>query len=171
MPMMRLPSPWAKISALSRASCTALVKASLRIACVLLAEKSSGLYRKKGPLLTPLKHCLTMFFVVLGWVLFRANHLAQAGLYLRSMFGLNGNRFLDDTFCFYGREYLTVFLAGIFGALPTVRRIKDGVRNHGHIRLADFLDVLTPWAQLILFIVSVSCLIMGAHNPFIYFNF
>jgi len=136
-----------------------------------LLEIPQRLKKRRRGLPHLLYRILVLFLVVLGWVLFRANHLAQAGLYLRSMFGLNGNRFLDDTFCFYGREYLTVFLAGILGALPTVRRIIDGVRNHGHIRLADFLDVLTPWVQLILFIVSVSCLIMGAHNPFIYFNF
>ncbi len=109
--------------------------------------------------------------VTLGWVLFRAEHLPQAGLYLRSMFGLSGNMFLDGTFCFYGREYLIVFLAGILGAVPTAERIKNGLRHRGHLRLADLMEGLTPWIQLILFVVSISCLVMNAHNPFIYFNF
>ena len=39
-----------------------------------------------------------MFFVILGWVLFRADSITAAGQYIGNMFGAGATGFIDATF-------------------------------------------------------------------------
>ncbi len=113
----------------------------------------------------------TLGMVVLGWVLFRAENLPRAGMYLRDLFGMNGNAWMDDVFRFTFREYLTVFATGMLFSLPLGRWIRKISDRRGWRRLAALGEGAESLLQLILFVISVSCLVMSAHNPFIYFNF
>ena len=102
----------------------------------------------------------TFFFVVLGWVLFRAPDLTSAGRYLGMMFGLGCGSFIDDQFCFESGELRILFVAAVLAAIPWTRRVKS-----------EGLGLLGRIVQIPLFIVSVSYLVMNSYNPFIYFNF
>ena len=132
---------------------------------LLLAEKSSGLYRKKGPLLTPLKHCLTMFFVVLGWVLFRSETMSGAVDYLRAMFGLMGNPFTDGIFAAWLSQNAVLLVLGICFCTPALRRL------HWRTRDKLLLNWMKTALLLALFSLSLASLVSSAYNPFIYFNF
>lgn len=46
-----------------------------------------------------------MLFVLLGWVLFRADSIGQAIDYMKAMFGLKGSPAFDDTTLLYFQEY------------------------------------------------------------------
>ena len=109
---------------------------------------------------------------MLGWVLFRADTLPQAGEYLRTMLGLNQRPLSDDTLIFYFRDYLSVMIAGLLCATPFFAwlRGKCAGPNEQSGRAAA-VEALSWIVQLALFLVSVGALLMGAHNPFIYFNF
>lgn len=110
----------------------------------------------------------TLLMVALGWVLFRAESLAAAGQYLKSMFvgGARVETMTNTWFAF--REILVVLLCGIACSVPLCSTIsvwtwltkyKTGLHQIG-------------WSvQIMLFLASVSFLVMSAHNPFIYFNF
>ena len=52
--------------------------------------------------------------------------------------------------------------------MPIVKVFRDKVEKAG---FSCALNVLEPIGYSIVFIWSVSYLILGAHNPFIYFNF
>lgn len=41
------------------------------------------------------KNLYTMFFVMMGWVLFRSDSLSAALVYIRSMFGFGCKGFID----------------------------------------------------------------------------
>lgn len=113
---------------------------------------------------------ITLSVVIVGWVLFRAESLSQGMAYLRTMFGLANAPFVDANTAFYFREYFVLFAAGVFCALPLAKRIKEIFSAKGE-KMEALCENWEALVQLILFFISVSFLVMNAHNPFIYFNF
>jgi alginate O-acetyltransferase complex protein AlgI len=109
----------------------------------------------------------SMLMVLLGWVLFRAEGMTNGIRYGFSMIGIGAPLSSNDA-VFYSREYIVVFAAAILCSTPVFRRLKEYVEQTRWIWVADILKAM-GYAVLLLF--SVSYLVMGAHNPFIYFNF
>lgn len=127
---------------------------------LLTIEKLTGLHKKIGKI----GHLYAMFFVIIGWVIFRADNLTSAVNYLGSMFGINAPRFCDDlilTYLSYNKFY---FIFGILACFPIKRIIKPRVNR----KLYHALSVVT---LMVLFVISLSFIISGSYNPFIYFNF
>ena len=122
-------------------------------------------------ILTQFLYGLFTFVVVMsGWVLFRSETLAKAGLYLRTMFGAGSGVLIDGVFIFHIREYCLFLIVGIISSVPVFKLGKAKLRSLNN-RLGDVADNVYVFAQLGLFIISFSFLVMKAHNPFIYFNF
>ncbi len=105
-----------------------------------------------------IKHFYTMFFVMLGWVFFRSLNLIDAVSFCGVMFGLGNVGFMDNITIEAISEYGIIVVAGIFGSIPILRKIPNNV----------FLEII---GDILVFVLSVSFLIKGAYNPFIYFNF
>lgn len=112
----------------------------------------------------------TLIAVMIGWVLFRSEGLTTAVSYLKSMFCFAGNKLVDATGLFYLREYVVFLIAGCLCSTPVFRVMKQKISMKGEIweSVSNLTSCIT---QFILFLVSVSFLIINAHNPFIYFNF
>lgn len=100
----------------------------------------------------------TLVMVVLGWVLFRSESISSAGRYLAAMFG--AAPMLDGHAVFWSREMIVPFCCALLGCAPWWRRLTH-----------PSAFAVSCCAQFVLLLVSVSCLVMKAHNPFIYFNF
>lgn len=64
-----------------------------------------------------LKHFYTLMVVNVGWVVFRADDLYQAGRFFLNMMGLNSNGFYSDTAVMLIRENWVFLLAGIIFSL------------------------------------------------------
>jgi hypothetical protein len=115
---------------------------------------------------------MTLLMVLLGWVLFRASDLTQAAAYFRTMFGLNHVPLTDGTLTFYFKDYLSVLMAGLLCSTPLFARLKDRLAGKNEKGACAAGTEAAVWViQLALFLISVGALLMGAHNPFIYFNF
>ena len=113
---------------------------------------------------------ITLLVVLFGWVLFRAESLKQGIVYIMTMLGLRGMPLLNETTLFWFREYFVLFAAGIFCALPVSKKLKELFTSKGE-KMAALCENWEAAVQLVLFVISVSFLVMNAHNPFIYFNF
>ena len=112
----------------------------------------------------------TLLVVVMGWVLFRAADLSQGMNYIKTMFALTGTAAADTAFWFNLREYFVIIVMGMVCSTPVIRNIKERL-SAKTTRAQLVCDGIGSAVQVILFFVSVSFLIMNAHNPFIYFNF
>ena len=100
---------------------------------VLLAlEKIFGIDKKQGKVLNIFKWIYTMFFVIMGWVIFRAESMQDAMVYLGSMFGLNGNAFVDGMFSGYFVQNLVLLIVGVIASTPIIKWLKTRcqLRNH-----------------------------------------
>lgn len=126
-------------------------------------EKFSGIKWKKY-----VWQVVTMLCVGFGWVLFRAEGLHSAVSYIKFMFGLQNNLFVNAETLFYIREYACITLIAIIFSVPVLRYLEECVcrRNKKWI-----LEIVESIVYVILFLFAISYLVTGAHNPFIYFNF
>ena len=129
---------------------------------LLTFEKLTGLHKSKK--LLPLKYIYTMFFVVLGWVLFRADNLTQAYQYITAMFGSSGI-WIDNNALFFLKENFVYFIVAILASTPVIKHLTEKSEKSGIA--AFFLIILF----LLILLCSVAYIVKGTYNPFIYFNF
>ncbi len=119
-----------------------------------------------------LRWLYTMFFVTIGWVIFRSENLVYAGNYLKCMFGFGRAGFFSDYAFMYLKEYGIFFVAGILFCMPLGKRMNYLIaeKKAGKVPVA-VMNVLYPAVMLLMFWICVTYLIKGSYNPFIYFNF
>jgi len=112
---------------------------------------------------------VTLLSVLFGWVMFNSKTVIGGLRYCGSMFGLYGNSFrIEPETIFYLKQYGIFMLLGILLATPLMKMLKAKLAD---TKAAHMMAVLEPVGYGILFLWAVSFLILGAHNPFIYFNF
>lgn len=129
---------------------------------ILTVEKLTGF----APKLKAFGHIYTMFFVIIGWVLFRAESIGAAIDYLKTMFGIGAVKLADTTTVFYLSNYKFYFIAGILCCFPIIPFVKKKIDTSKPI-----IKIAAGIALLTVFLLSLTFIIKGSYNPFIYFNF
>lgn len=111
-----------------------------------------------------IKHIYTLFFVMIGWVMFRSDSLGYAWQYIKAMFGMLGNKIYDNQTILYMKEYGMYIILGILFSIPIINKFAK-IKNN------IFIKVIRIIIMLSLFYLSMSYIVKGTYNPFIYFNF
>ncbi|MBR3836324.1 MAG: MBOAT family protein [Clostridia bacterium] len=111
-------------------------------------------------------HIYTMLFVIIGWVVFRAESIAQAADYLKTMFFLSGAELFDEKTVFFLDNYKFYLGAGILASLPIAKKVKEKIRIN-----ETAYGYVSAICVLVIFVITLSFTIKGSYNPFIYFNF
>ncbi len=126
--------------------------------------------KRKSKVLKIIWQIVTLLSINFGWVIFRAQGIKEGIQYCFAMLGYYKiYELLDSSVIYYFREYGFFMLVGVICVTPVIRKIGDFAdRNR---RAAYIRDVATPICYGLCFLWAVSYLILGAHNPFIYFNF
>ncbi len=132
---------------------------------LLVIEKFTKIHKKSGKVLNVFQWLYTIFFVVLGWVVFRSESIGDALIYLRSMFGLAGNAFADGMFTGWLTQDLILLVIGVVLSTPLFRILSE--KTNG----SDVVGFLKAAGLIVLFVLSVASLVSNSYNPFIYFNF
>ena len=132
---------------------------------LLLFEKLSGFERREKKIV-PLRYLYTMFFVVAGWVLFRAPTLGGAVQYYASMLGFGANGLTDGTTVQMLMPNLVFFIAGVLFAFPVVPKLKEKLSRFGVP-----VEIVRTAVLICLLVFDLSAIVIGSYNPFIYFNF
>lgn len=130
---------------------------------LIAAEKLLQIEKKSLPKL--LGWLYTMLFVMLGWVLFRADSIGDAALYMQSMFFLRGG-ISDAQFWLQLKENIWILALAVVACLPLKTILNKRVPQHE----AAF-EITRCALLLVIFLLSVCYLAKGTYNPFIYFNF
>lgn len=112
----------------------------------------------------------SLLVILFAWVLFRAPDLKFALTYFASMLGFASGGFIDAEGMRKFLNYSVFIVFGIICATPLFSFLRTKIQLKVK-RGACVFDAIAYFAQIILFFVSVSYLIMDVHNPFIYFNF
>lgn len=111
---------------------------------------------------------LTFLFVMIGWVIFRADSLPYAFGYIIRLFtftSCNDLILLNTRFIVILLLALVTAFSGIF---PSIEKYVSSLFEHSHsIPRWTLIAVIT----LLLYILNGSALLAGGLNPFIYFRF
>ncbi len=135
---------------------------------VLLLLEGTILAKPLSKLPTWIRYILTMFIVVIGWTIFRVEHLSTLAATLGKMLGINASFSLSEVF--YSNYTLITslpyILIGILFVSPYLRK--------AFCKLEQKWIWLIPVKYLIylgMFGLTVVFLISSSYNPFIYFRF
>lgn len=127
-------------------------------------EKLTG-FEKKFNKIRCIKYIYTMFFVIIGWVIFRASNISEALLYIGNMFGVSTTALFNDTCYMYLVENKAFLLAAAIFSTPIAQIVNKKIENK---------KIVTPIyviSLIAMFLFSISYIFKNAYNPFIYFNF
>jgi D-alanyl-lipoteichoic acid acyltransferase DltB (MBOAT superfamily) len=128
-------------------------------------------------------HFYLILVTLFGWVLFRSDNISHAMYYFKAMFNLNGNLFFDDVTYLYFSENIIYLAFAILFSMPVARWMKntfkqsafdvhyDHCPRHASAVINRVFWGVYPLLMLSVFIMSICYIVIGAHNPFIYFNF
>lgn len=116
-----------------------------------------------------LQHIYTLVVVMIGWVFFRAPGMMYALRYVGSMFGiLPGVTPRFDVRWYLDRYSIFILIIAVLWSTlflqKMYKRFFSGMNEICRI-------IITNIGLLILFIYSLSCIVMSTYNPFIYFQF
>jgi alginate O-acetyltransferase complex protein AlgI len=122
-------------------------------------------YEKIGKFISTL---LTFLVVVIGWVYFRAETMAQANHIVTSMFSFN---FADGKFALHNDFYFSLTLAAFFAFFACTtftQKLQAKVYGENHTVQSNSILLCI---SIILFYISLSYIAALDFNPFIYFRF
>lgn len=114
----------------------------------------------------------TLLFINCLWILFKCTGemggLMQCIAIYKIMFGFSGNELINNTNIFLMNMYGVFFFVGLFFATPILLLIKRKMKSWEMMVVYGAIETILLMAG---FVLGVSYLVMGANNPFIYFNF
>ena len=138
----------------------------LLYALFLLIEKFIPAIKKLPDVL---KHVYTLLIVVLGFVLFNAADIAQAGQDIAGMFGFAGVPFCNTETLYYLGSFGFLFVLSLIGATPLVKNVATKLAVHK--KTETIIAIVEPIVLLVLLAVCSAYLVDGSFNPFLYFRF
>ena len=109
-----------------------------------------------------LRHGYVLLVVVISFVIFNAESLAQAWGDISGMFGGQAVPLLTAESVYYLRSYGLLLAVAAVGATPAVRNLAARLERIGILRLAVAAALL---------LVCTAYLVDGSFNPFLYFRF
>ena len=105
-----------------------------------------------------ISHIYTIFFILVGWVLFAVIDLNQIINFLKKMFIFNaGNEWI-----YYLRNYITTYTIAIIFSTSFLKKIYNKFVKSN---IVDTIILIT------IFLLSIAYLVDSSYNPFLYFRF
>lgn len=137
---------------------------------VLLLVEKLALGKILDRLPSLLQRIYTLFFVIIGWVLFKCEDMAYGMSYLKAMFGGFGAGLWNHETIYLLYNYAVLFVLALFGSTKLPQKAAGVVLGNGKKRTwAENVVFLIFYG--VIFILSTAYLVDATYNPFLYFRF
>ena len=114
-----------------------------------------------------LSHLYTILLVLISFVIFNVESISEIGIFIKSIFGINGLSFMNFETWYYLKNYIVILVIGIICSTPIIKKGLD--------KLADSKTKILTILELVIYIglliICSAALISNSFNPFIYFRF
>lgn len=119
----------------------------------------------------PFRHAYVIFFVILSWVLFRADSFGQAASFYKAMFGFGATTTLYPISMYLNTEICFLLAVAMIASTP-VRQLIVQLADQGSKLVTQnrIYALRTAWCVAVL-MLSMTEIAAGTYNPFIYFRF
>lgn len=140
---------------------------------ILLVIEKLVLYRKLQQVPKWICHIYTMFFVLIGWVIFAFDDFARGLSYLKVMFGLEGAGFCNEETLYLISSYGVILLVLFVACTSIPKRLTQKLllfvegKSFGEILSLAIKNIYV----IVVFILVVAFLVDASYNPFLYFRF
>ena len=112
----------------------------------------------------PLRHIGTLIVVMIGWVFFSSESIAQAGEFIGALVGMGNGSFIDTQAKYLLSENAFVIFAMVLSAAG----VFDMISTREETRVYKIFKCIL---YVIIFIMSIAYLVSETYNPFLYFRF
>ena len=113
---------------------------------------------------TPLRHMGTLIVVMIGWVFFSCENIAQAGEFIGALVGFGEGGFIDSQ----AKYLLSENTFAIFAMGLSAAGVFDMISTREETRAYKIAKCVM---YFIIFILSIAYLVSETYNPFLYFRF
>lgn len=111
-----------------------------------------------------LRHIGTLIVVMIGWVFFSSENIAQSGEFISALIGGGNGSFLDTQAKYLlGENFFAIFVMGLSAA-----GVYDMISSREETRLYKTFKCIF---YTFIFILSIAYLVSETYNPFLYFRF
>lgn len=115
-----------------------------------------------------IQHMYALFFIIIGWVLFRIEDMSQLLVVLKTMFSFEGTSIRTLMFTYQDMFYAIPFVVlAALGSTPIFKTFKNKIEDSS-IRVLHWTRDLYLIGLLV---ITVMLLVGETFNPFIYFKF
>ncbi len=121
-----------------------------------------------------IRHIYALFLILIGWMIFAFDDVNNLVEYASKMFW--NNNILDIQALEYLKNYLTVIISGVILSIPIYPLILEKIKKMNEFKAINIaicitFETIMILIYLILFIITISMLVAGTYNPFLYFRF
>lgn len=115
-----------------------------------------------------LSHIYTLFFILVGFVIFNASSLNQIVCDFKGMFGFGKIPLISKEALYYLKSNIIILISGILGATPVLSKLYNKAVMS---RFSKTISFAQATVLILLLILGTAFLIDGSFNPFLYFRF
>ena len=120
----------------------------------------------------PFQHVYALFCIMMGWLIFRAEGLAQIGVYLEALFGLGAAGAWSGQVTYLLLQFRWELILAVAASLPLRDKVKGYLEARQHRRIPALLLCWgVPVLAGVLGLLAGLQLLGSSFNPFIYFQF
>jgi len=123
--------------------------------------------KRSSPLLN---HIYVLLILIIGWVLFYFEDMSQVVIYIKSMFALNNNSFMDNESVYYFFNNIIILIISILAATPIFKKLHDYLMKRSKLNTL-YENVVVNFNCFLVMFLSTAYLVDASYNPFLYFRF
>ncbi len=116
-----------------------------------------------------ISHIYVLFIVMISFIIFNANSIAQAIQQIIGLFGANKEPFINSYTIYYLKSYFVIIIISIIGATPLLKNIINKLKEKTKIN--KVINTIEPIILVALLLIVTSYLVDNSYNPFLYFRF
>lgn len=118
------------------------------------------------------RHIYLVLIVMIGWVFFRSENIAQSSEFIQVLFGIGSNPICNNSFVMYINESGYIIILAIIFATPIIPKLKSILKSKTKKLVeSNFIYGLHSTFLVSLMFIVVVILINSTYNPFLYFRF
>ena len=130
---------------------------------IFLVVEGMGLGKSLEKLPGLFQHMYAMIIILFGWIVFRAENLENALMYIQNMFILNESSW--NVFVLnINRQYLFCIFCGIIFSMPLERRLRKNINQYLGEGIYNIFVML-------MFLIAIAYMLGSGFSPFLYFRF